>query len=113
MDELKVIKDRIYMSGEGTYDAAMKADTVEFIIKEMREGISHFWFEKKDYSTREAYGTRAECILQQLGGELPDKKDENRNREIGLVSFFDCTKKEWRCFRPECVISVDFSYNEE
>ena len=91
-------------------DAAMHLELVKRAIDEMREGVCHFFFEKKDYSVREAFGTRDRTILEQFEGGVPENEDEDRNRNTGLVSFFDCTKKEWRCFRPECIIMVDTNY---
>lgn len=108
LEKIKERLDNLLPSG----DSRMKLDQVMTIITEMHDGVSHFFFEKKDFSTREAFGTTAACILEQMGGELQSQEDESRNRSSGLVSFFDCTKKEWRCFRPESLISVDYSYND-
>lgn len=92
-------------------DTEKQADLVRRIIDEMSDGISHFYFEKKDYTVREAFGTRAQNVIEQFAA-LPESSDEEGNKHYGLVSFFDCTKKEWRCFRPESVISMDYQYND-
>ena len=81
--------------------AGVKAMMIESLKRQMRSGVAHFVFMKKDGSLREAYGTTNRSLAE---------KHINGNgvsREFfSTTAYFDVEKGEWRSFRWENIVTV-------
>ena len=81
--------------------AGAKAMMIESLKRQMRYGVAHFVFMKKDGSLREAYGTTNRSLAE---------KHINGNgvsREFfSTTAYFDVEKGEWRSFRWENIVTV-------
>lgn len=81
--------------------AGAKAMMIENLKKQMRSGVAHFVFMKKDGSLREAWGTTNKSLAE---------KHINGNgvsREFfATTAYFDVEKGEWRSFRWENIVTV-------
>lgn len=81
--------------------AGAKAMMIESLKRQMRSGVAHFVFMKKDGSLREAYGTTNRSLAE---------KHINGNgvsREFfSTTAYFDVEKGEWRSFRWENIVTV-------
>lgn len=81
--------------------AGAKSLMIESLKKQMRNGIAHFVFMKKDGSLREAWGTTNKSLAE---------KHINGNgvsREFfATTAYFDVEKGEWRSFRWENIVTV-------
>ena len=78
----------------------------------LTEGITHFWFRKRDGSLRSAYGTLVMDIIARHGGIPEGEKREERSFN-GNVSYSDLEKDEWRCFKADSIQEIDFDYGVE
>ncbi|PQL89778.1 DUF2693 domain-containing protein [Apibacter sp. B3706] len=63
------------------------------LIKEMKEGIVRFYFQKVNGEIREAWGTLNEKYLPQTTGT------DNRKKNDFLQVYFDTEKQEFRSFK--------------
>lgn len=81
--------------------AGAKAMMIENLKKQMRNGIAHFVFKKKDGSLREAWGTVNRTLVE---------KHINGNgcsREcFATTAYYDCEVGKWRSFRWENLVAV-------
>jgi len=81
--------------------AGAKAMMIENLKKQLRNGIAHFVFQKKDGSLREMYATTQESLV---------KRHINGNgcsRECyATTAVFDVEKGQWRSFRWENIVAV-------
>lgn len=81
--------------------AGAKAMMIESLKRQMRSGVAHFVFMKKDGSLREAWGTTNRSLAE---------KHINGNgvsREFfSTTAYFDVEKGEWRSFRWENIVSI-------
>ncbi len=81
--------------------AGAKAMMIESLKRQMRSGVAHFVFMKKDGSLREAWGTTNRSLAE---------KHINGNgvsREFfSTTAYFDVEKGEWRSFRWENIVTV-------
>ncbi|MEE0962320.1 MAG: SH3 beta-barrel fold-containing protein [Bacteroidales bacterium] len=81
--------------------AGAKSMMIENLKKQMRNGVAHFVFKKKDGTLREAWGTTNKTLAE---------KHINGNgcsREVfATTAFFDCEKGQWRSFRWENLVAV-------
>ena len=81
--------------------AGAKSMMIENLKKQMRNGIAHFAFKKKDGTVREAWGTTNKALAE---------KHINCNgcsRELfATTAYFDCEKGQWRSFRWENIVTV-------
>ena len=81
--------------------AGAKAMMIESLKRQMRNGVAHFVYEKKDGTIREAWGT--------TNGSLVAKHTNGNgcNREAYMTTaYFDVEKGAWRSFRWETLIAV-------
>jgi hypothetical protein len=81
--------------------AGAKAMMIEDLKKQLRNGIAHFVFQKKDKSLREVYGTTMESLV---------KRHINGNgcsRECyATTAVYDVEKAGWVSFRWENIVAV-------
>lgn len=81
--------------------AGAKSMMIEILKKQMRNGIAHFIFMKKDGSLREAWGTTNRHLAE---------KHINGNgvsREFfSTTAYFDVEKGAWRSFRWENIVTL-------
>lgn len=94
-------------------------DMAAKVAEEMKNGIVHFIYKKKDKKVRgtvipgderEAWGTKKMDIVDKIphGGYCPPK-------EVGYTIYFDCDKGDWRAFRDERIIGFwtgSYDYDE-
>ena len=81
--------------------AGAKAVLVEALKDKMRNGIAHFVFQKKDGSSREAWGTTNRSLAQKY------INDNGVTREAyATTAYFDVEAGGWRSFRWENLIRV-------
>ena len=81
--------------------AGAKAMMIDSLKKQMRNGIAHFVYVKRDGTLREAWGT--------LNSSLVEKNINGRgiSRERYATSaYFDVEAAAWRSFRWENLVSV-------
>lgn len=82
--------------------AGAKAMMVESLKKQMRNGIAHFVYQKRNGEFREAWGTTCKSIAE---------KHTNGNgcsREAYMTTaYFDVEAGAWRSFRWESLISIE------
>lgn len=108
-DTMIVTKDsrtatRIAVIGERTGSsiiAGAKAMMVENLKRQMRNGVAHFAFVKKNGEFREAWGTTNGSLVA---------KHTNGNGEcreqFATTAYFDVEAGSWRSFRWETLIAV-------
>ena len=81
--------------------AMAKAMMIESVKRQMRSGVAHFIFKKKDGTLREAWGTTNKSLVE---------KHTNGNgvtREMfSTTAYFDIEKGAWRSFRWESIVKV-------
>ena len=86
---------------DSEFMAGAKAMMVESLKRQMKNGIAHFVFMKKDGSLREAWGTTNKSLAE---------KHINGNgisREFfSTTAYFDIEKGAWRSFRWENIVAV-------
>ena len=105
----KTVSDRIrsqYVSSDESLRRTFRFNDVYDLLK---EGITHFWFRKRDGSLRSAYGTLVMDIIARHGG-IPDGKEREDRPFNGSVSYFDLEKDEWRRFKADSIQEIDFEY---
>ena len=81
--------------------AGAKSMMIEYLKRQMQNGIAHFIFKKKDGSLREAWGT--------TNRSLAEKHINGRgvSREcFATTAYFDVEKGQWRSFRWENLVAV-------
>lgn len=95
---------RIAVIGERTGSgiiAGAKAMMVENLKRQMRNGVAHFAFVKKNGEFREVWGTTSAALAA---------KHTNGNGEcreqFATTAYFDVEKGAWRSFRWETLIAV-------
>lgn len=81
--------------------AMAKAMMIESVKRQMRDGVAHFVFRKKDGTLREAWGTTNKTLVD---------KHTNGNgvtREaFCTTAYFDIEKGGWRSFRWDSIVKV-------
>lgn len=81
--------------------AGAKAMMIENLKKQMRSGIAHFIFRKKDGSLREMYATTQKSLVER------HCNDNGCSREcFATTAVFDVERGAWRSFRWENLIAV-------
>ena len=81
--------------------AGAKAMMIQQLKEQLRTGIAHFIYIKKDGTIREAWGT--------TNATLAYKYTNGRgvSREIySTTAYFDIEKSAWRSFRWESIVKV-------
>ena len=78
-----------------------KALLIEEAKRQMRNGVCHFIYLKKNGAVREAFGTLdASLISRYINGN-------GCSREcFATTAYFDCQKAAWRSFRWENLVAI-------
>ena len=81
--------------------AGAKSMMIENLKNQMKNGIAHFVFKKKDGSLREAWGTTSKSLAEKhINGR-------GCSREcFATTAYFDVEKGQWRSFRWENLVAV-------
>ena len=82
--------------------AGAKAMMIENLKKQMRCGIAHFAYVKRDGSIREAWGTTSRGLAQ----KYTNGNGATRERYC-TTAYFDVEAGAWRSFRWENLIAVE------
>jgi len=80
--------------------------SISSFITMLRDDIVKFVFEKKDGSTRIAFGTRNPKIIAAIIGTVDAKSGTKRPPREGFVTYFDMEKESFRCFAEERFMGV-------
>jgi len=83
-----------------------KMVSIPTFITMLRSDIVLFKFEKKDGSTRVAYGTRNPKIIAGIIGTSTATTSIKRPPREGFVTYFDMEKESFRCFSEERFLGV-------
>lgn len=87
----------------------------ERIEAQLREGISHFYFRKKDGTIREAYGTLNKALLERILGPTENDSSPSGTTASNPVfqNYFDLTAKDkkggigdWRRYDIENLVAI-------
>lgn len=78
-----------------------KAMMISNLKNQMKNGVAHFVFVKKNGELREAFGTtQSNIAAAKTNGNGCSREN------FYTTAFFDCCKGEWRSFRWETLIAV-------
>lgn len=81
--------------------AGAKAMMIVDLKRQMRTGVAHFAYQKKNGEVREAWGTTCATLAAKHTNGC------GVNREIyKTTAYFDIEKGDWRSFRWENIIAV-------
>lgn len=82
--------------------AGAKAMMIENLKKQMRNGLAHFIYLKKDGSIREAFGTTNKALVTKyINGNGVSRE------HYATTAYFDVEVGAWRSFRWENLIAVE------
>ena len=86
---------------DSEFMAGAKAMMVESLKRQMKSGIAHFMYQKKNGELREAWGTTSRSLA---------RKHTNGNgasrEHYAATAYFDVEKGDWRSFRWENIVAV-------
>lgn len=88
---------RLTLTGINFSEALKKSWAIYRLQKQMRSSVVEFRFRKVDGSIRQAFGTLIASVIDPL------IKGVGKNSPT-LVTYFDCQKQDFRCFREENLI---------
>ena len=81
--------------------AGAKSMMIDGLKRQMRNGIAHFVFMKKDGSLREAWGTTNKSLAEKhINGNGVSRE------YFSTTAYFDVEKGDWRSFRWENIVAV-------
>lgn len=81
--------------------AGVKAMMIESLKKQLRNGVAHFFFVKKNGEVREAFGTTNAAVAAKY------TNGNGISREyFKTTAYFDIERGEWRSFRWESIVKV-------
>ncbi len=95
---------RIAVIGQRTNNALFagaKAMVIESLKKEMRNGVAHFLYIKKNGEVREAWGTTNPSLAHKY-----TNGNGNSSELFFTSAYFDIEKSSWRSFRWESIVTV-------
>ena len=82
--------------------AGAKAMMIENLKKQMKNGLAHFVYLKKDGSVREAFGTTNKALVSKyINGNGISRE------HFATTAYFDVEAGAWRSFRWENLIAVE------
>lgn len=81
--------------------AGAKAMMVESLKRQMRSGVAHFLYQKKDGTLREAWGTTNRSLAQKHINGNGDSRER-----YATTAYFDVERGAWRSFRWENIVAV-------
>lgn len=94
---MKVISRRT----QSAFLSGAKAMMVESLKRQMRNGIAHFIYQKKNGEIREAWGTTNAALAAKYTNGCGLSREN-----YFTTAYFDVEKSGWRSFRWENIISV-------
>jgi hypothetical protein len=81
--------------------AGAKAMMIESLKKQLRNGVAHFFFVKKNGEVREAFGTTNAAVAAKY------TNGNGISREyFKTTAYFDIERGEWRSFSWESIVKV-------
>ena len=86
---------------DSDFMAGAKAMMLESLKRQMRNGIAHFVFMKKDGTLREAWGTTNRSLARKYTNGNGDSREY-----YATTAYFDVEKGAWRSFRWENIVAV-------
>ena len=86
---------------DSEFMAGAKAMMVESLKRQMKNGIAHFVFMKKDGTLREAWGTTNRRLAQK-----PVNGNGDSREFYCTTAYFDVERGAWRSFRWENIVAV-------
>ena len=86
---------------DSEFMAGAKAMMVESLKRQMKNGIAHFVFKKKDGTLREAWGTTNSSLAKKHINGNGDSRER-----YATTAYFDVEKGNWRSFRWENIVAV-------
>ena len=86
---------------ESAFMTGAKAMMLESLKRQMRNGIAHFVFMKKDGTLREAWGTTNQSLAQKHTNGNGDCRER-----YATTAYFDVERGAWRSFRWENIVTV-------
>ncbi len=78
-----------------------KAMMIDGLKRQMRRGIAHFMYQKKNGELREAWGTTNRSLAQRHINGNGDSREH-----YATTAYFDVEKGAWRSFRWENIFEV-------
>lgn len=81
--------------------AGAKAMMIESLKRQMRNGIAHFIYQKKNGEIREAWGTTNAALAAKYTNGCGFSREN-----YFTTAYFDVEKSGWRSFRWENIVSV-------
>lgn len=94
---MKVISRRT----QSTFLSGAKTMMVESLKRQMRNGVAHFIYQKKNGEIREAWGTTNASLAAKYTNGCGLSREN-----YFTMAYFDVEKSGWRSFRWENIISV-------
>ena len=81
--------------------AGAKAMMITGLKRQMRIGIAHFVYQKKNGELREAWGTTCETLVAKYTNGYGVSREY-----FSTTAYFDVEKAAWRSFRWESIIAI-------
>lgn len=78
-----------------------KSMMVESLKRQMRGGVAHFVYQKKNGELREAWGTTNRSLAQKYVNGNGDSRER-----YATTAYFDVERGAWRSFRWENIVAV-------
>jgi hypothetical protein len=91
---------RLTLTGIAFNEALKRAWVIYRLQKEMKSSVVEFRFKKVDGSIRQAFGTLIASVIDPL------IKGTGKKHSPTLITYFDCQKQEFRCFKEENLITI-------
>lgn len=86
---------------DSEFMAGAKAMMVESLKRQMRGGVAHFVYQKKNGELREAWGTTNRSLAQKYVNGNGDSRER-----YATTAYFDVERGAWRSFRWENIVAV-------
>ena len=99
--ELTSARNELEKQGMNPVKVLATMEMLNELQTRMKTEVLHFLYEKKDGSTRHAYGTRAGDIIGRHSAGTSSQKNTNHTPAPGTFPYFDIERKAWRCFRVD------------
>lgn len=84
-----------------------KADEVMLLEERMLDRAVAFQFRKKDGTIRNAIGTLCRSLMVLADNTMWEPKGAEKPCPVSVVRFWDCDKRDWRCFSVGSLIAVE------
>ncbi len=81
--------------------AGAKSMMIDGLKRQMRDGIAHFMYQKKNGELREAWGTTNKSLARKHINGNGDCRER-----YATTAYFDVERGAWRSFRWENIVAV-------